>query len=108
MGARNHDRIFISEFRPSTETVKDMFDRKWIVITKCRDCELKLYVNIVALMHYMGPDVSLWNKRRRCLKVGCEGWTTFWAQRPYRNIYEELSAPWPEGGPPRPRRADRP
>lgn len=99
MGAKNLDRIPISMWRTHVETVWDMQQRGWQVISKCRKCGLMMLVDLDLVIWKMGAKFSLWNRHPRCKRLGCDGHVEFQVKLPGKGYYEVLMAPWPEGKP---------
>ena len=105
MGSRNPDRVPLSARRSRAETVQQMHAEGWDVIAKCDYCRMMLRVDLRVIAKTRGPTFSLWNAKARCKVVGCTGWVTFMAHAPGLNGHQPLTAPWPEGVPPRGGRA---
>ena len=82
-------------WRSGCETVGQMHQRRWDVITKCRRCGLQLHANLRMVIKVNGPDFSLWNRRTRCRKVGCGGMVEFMGKPPGCGMYRALVV---EGG----------
>jgi hypothetical protein len=47
----------------------------------------------------MGARASIWNRRPRCRRIGCNGCVEFQARFSLCGYYQALSAPWPPGKP---------
>ncbi|QUD86967.1 hypothetical protein [Phenylobacterium montanum] len=97
MGAKNLDRIPLSEWRRTIESVWDMMQARWEVATKCRTCGLMMSVDLDLITWISGSRTSLWNKHPRCRRLGCAGFVDFMAKPPGRSNFEPLVAEWPRG-----------
>lgn len=102
MGSRNPDRVPLSYRRRKCETVVDMIEQGWDVISTCRTCGLVMGVDLRTIAQVRGPAFSLWNRKSRCRRVGCGGVVEFQAKAPGMGYHERLDAPWPDGKPPAP------
>jgi hypothetical protein len=100
MGTRNPDRVPLAYRRARCETVADMIDQGWDVISRCRKCELLMAVDLQTIARLRGPATSLWCRKARCRRIGCGGVVEFQAKAPGMAWHEELEAPWPNGKPP--------
>lgn len=98
MGVKHPDRIAIHEWRFGAETVAQMLAKKWDVISHCPKCGLIMSTNLPLLIKLKGPDLSLWNLRAPCRRLGCQGKVEFQGRPPGRSYHETLSAPWPGEG----------
>jgi hypothetical protein len=85
--------------RGHCETVSQMIKQGWDVISRCDHCGLMMQVNLRVVAVVRGGDFSLWNKKTRCRRIGCQGWTSFQARAPGMHYHQELAAPWPVGRP---------
>ncbi len=92
MTGPNPDRVPLSIRRRKCETVRAMRDQHWDVLAKCDACGLVMRVDLKLIMRVRGPDVSLWNRRSRCRRVGCSGWMDFQARAPGMGWHEPLRA----------------
>ncbi len=101
MGSRNPDRVDMAIWRGGCETVGQMVERRWDVVSKCERCALQLHTDLRVIIKVKGPQVSLWNRRQRCRKLGCGGQVRFMAKPPGCTYYRDLDAPWPAGRPAR-------
>jgi hypothetical protein len=100
MGTRNPDRVPLAYRRRRCETVADMIDQGWDVISRCRRCELLMTVDLQMIARVRGPAFSLWCRKSRCRRIGCTGVVEFQAKAPGMAWHEALEAPWPDGKPP--------
>lgn len=100
MGSRNPDRIPIRMWREHVETLWDMQQRGWQVISHCRTCGLMMAVDLDVLIWKMGARASLWNRKPPCRRLGCGGRAVFEVKLPGVGYYQALEAPWPPGKPP--------
>lgn len=91
MGARNADRIPNSAFHGQASTVALLRANRWEVISHCYTCQLMMVVDLALVEMVSGPDVSLWNRKARCKRIGCPGHVQFEAKRPGRTIYEPMT-----------------
>jgi len=101
MGSRNLDRIPIRMWRSKVETVADMLAEKWEIITSCQKCGLAMVADLALIARESGPATSLWNRSSPCRRIGCTGAVVFMAKAPGKTFHEALSAPWPDGKPPK-------
>ena len=53
-------------------------------------------VNLAVLIRVSGPDLSLWNRKARCRRVGCLGHVEFQGKAPGTSFHSALNAPWPD------------
>ncbi len=97
MGHRNPDRVPISIRRQRCETVAQMQRDHWDVISHCEKCGLSMVVDLALVARVTGPETSLWNRKNRCRRIGCQGWVEFQAKAPGMVMYEPLAAPDPRG-----------
>lgn len=79
--------------RAKCETVEAMQRDGWDVISRCQQCGLIMRVNLALIIRVRGPEVSLWNRKERCRRLGCTGWVEFQARAPGMSIHDALSAP---------------
>jgi hypothetical protein len=103
MGRTNPDRIPIRDRRRFAETVGQMQAQGWDVIARCDHCRVLLRVDLRVVIQTRGAGFSLWNRKTRCRVVGCTGWASFLGRPPDLTTHRPLSAPWPEGRPPKSR-----
>jgi hypothetical protein len=101
MGTKRPDMIPLADWRPGAETVDKMQSAGWDVFTQCRACGLKMAADLALIAKVSGGATSLWNRKARCRRLGCSGFVDFWGKPPQRSRHEPLSAPWPDGVPPR-------
>jgi hypothetical protein len=92
MGHRNPDRVPLAYRRARCETVEQMRAERWDVISKCARCELIMQVDLGLIIKVSGPRVSLWNRKARCRRLGCNGFVEFQAKAPGMGWHEELRA----------------
>ena len=92
MGHRNPDRVPLSYRRERCETVSKMRRDGWDVISQCEKCGLTMSVNLALVIRVSGPDVSLWNKKAKCRRLGCRGFVSFLARAPGMPSHEALEA----------------
>jgi len=100
MGSRNPDRVPLAYRRRRCETVTQMTEQGWDVLSSCDKCGLQMLVDLRMIAKVRGPTFSLWSRRSRCRRIGCGGVVRFKARAPGMGWYEELDAPWPDGKPP--------
>lgn len=79
--------------RDKFDSVESMLRNGWDVISCCQKCGLTMRVNLALIIRVSGPDVSLWNRKERCRRLGCTGWVAFQARAPDMVMHEVLSAP---------------
>jgi hypothetical protein len=97
MGMRNLDRIPMAEWRRKIETVADMDAARWEVISQCGACRLMMVVNLITIARLSGAETSLWNRKERCRRIGCNGVVRFLAKVPGTRAHRPLEADWPQG-----------
>lgn len=90
-------------WRGSVETVADMQRKGWEVITSCQKCGLAMVADLALIAREIGPETSLWNRSAPCRRIGCGGVVVFMGKPPGRSFHDALSAPWPDGKPPKER-----
>jgi hypothetical protein len=93
MGTRNPDRVPIRYFRARCESVADMRREGWDVVSKCEKCGLMMGVDLALIIKVNGPNVSLWNRRAICRRMGCRGSVEFMAKAPGMVVHQPLAAP---------------
>lgn len=103
MGARNTDRVHISEYRSKAETVADMWKHGWRIRSVCESCGVERRENLDAMIRLRGPGLVLWNKTGVCQRIlpscgPCEGRLFFKGCPRHGAGFQFL------GDPPRPRR----
>ena len=92
MGAPNLDRVPIQVRRRKCETVSQMIEQGWDVVSACRKCGLKILVDLPLVLQVSG-DISLWNRTWHCKRLGCIGFVDFLAKAPGMAWFERLSGP---------------
>ena len=92
MGHRNPDRIPLAYRRQRCETVEQMLRDNWDVISVCEKCGLIMQADLALIVRVKGPSVSLWNRKARCRRLGCQGWVEFQAKAPGMSFHEPLRA----------------
>lgn len=92
MGSRNADRIPLIARRRHGETVADMIANGWDVYAQCPigRCSNKMAVNLRLVASVKGPGYSLWNRRPKCRRPGCDGKMLLWARAPGMPAHEGL------------------
>lgn len=87
MGSRDPDLICPPPHPLDALTLADMHARRWIVTADCRQCRIRLHVDLAAQRRLLGDDFVLWGKTGRCkvyvrwsLDRRCEGRVIFLAQ----------------------------
>lgn len=82
MGSRNIDRIPIGARRRNAESVGAMLAGGWEVEAWCGVCGIKLRVELAGIVAAKGASYSLWDRRARCRRVGCQGRVRFHGRPP--------------------------
>lgn len=95
MGAKNLDRIPIAAWRGKCETVWEMQQAGWPIISHCQKCRLSMPVDLDLVIWKLGAKASLWNRHPRCRRIGCEGRIDFQVKLPGVGYYQTLDGPWP-------------
>lgn len=90
MGHRNPDRVPITYRRAQAQTVAQMIQQRWDVISRCRSCGLVMRVDLKVIAKVRGPRTSLWNRVARCKRIGCNGQVEFQAKAPGMTGHEVL------------------
>jgi hypothetical protein len=93
MSHRNPDRVSIIERRSKCETVGQMIVQRWDVITKCLACGLVMQTDLAFIARSVSRDLSIWNRRPRCRRLGCTGRVQFQAKAPGMGWHEALETP---------------
>jgi hypothetical protein len=96
MGQKNPDRIPAVEWRQRAETLAQMQQADWDVVSHCFKCGLMMHVDLDVLIWKLGAKASLWNRNPRCRSLRCDGRVTFEAKFYRGGSYQPLTAPWPE------------
>jgi hypothetical protein len=91
MGRKNIDRIPLTDRYGEGQTVAHMAVAGWEVITRCQACGLMMVVDLKLVATVSGPATSLWNRKARCRRIGCNGWVQFQAKAPGMPYYSELA-----------------
>ncbi|MES2034903.1 MAG: hypothetical protein V4466_12070 [Pseudomonadota bacterium] len=91
MGQRNPDRVSIRERYELGRDVAAMARARWDVISVCRACGLMMQVDLKLIAYVNGPRTSLWNRRARCRRIGCNGAVEFQARAPGMAWHEQLA-----------------
>jgi hypothetical protein len=78
--------------RQRCETVEKMRRDRWDVISSCGKCGLIMRVDLSLVIQVSGPNVSLWNRKARCRRLGCSGWVEFQGRAPGMGWHEVLTA----------------
>lgn len=92
MGAKNADRVPLSYRRARCETVGQMIEQGWDVLTKCHVCGLIMQTDLALIAQVRGPGVSLWNRKARCRRLLCPGFVEFHAKAPGMDGHQALRA----------------
>jgi hypothetical protein len=92
MGHKNPDRVPLAYRRARCETVGEMIDQGWDVLTKCQVCELVMQTDLKLIGRVSGRDVSLWNRKARCRRLLCHGFVEFYAKAPGMDGHQPLRA----------------
>lgn len=94
MGARNPDRVHISEWRSKAETIADMWKHRWRVRSVCEACGVERQENLDAMIRLRGPGLVLWNKTGVCQRIvtggACRGRLFFMGAPPHSAGYSFL------------------
>lgn len=90
MGSRNPDRVPLHMRRAKCETVVEMIDQRWDVISKCLSCGLLMQVDLKVIAIVKGPRFSLWGRSGRCKRLTCGGIVQFQARPPDLPWHEHL------------------
>lgn len=101
MGTTKPDNVPMGKWRGGCETVGQMIERNWHVISRCARCGTRTHVPLKAVVRVRGRNFSLWSRRPRCLIVGCGAPMIYMAMPPGCSTYRDLEAAWPEGVPAR-------
>jgi len=80
MGGQNPDYLGSLITPDRAWTLAQLWTLRAMVEARCGRCQVRMRVDIDALVRARGPDYSLWNKTPRCRVVGCPGRVTFWAK----------------------------
>lgn len=92
MGARNPDRIPLAWRRDRCESVGQMLEQGWDVLSKCPVCGLIMQTDLAVIAKVNGPAVSLWNRKARCRRLLCPGFVEFHAKAPGMDGHQPLRA----------------
>ncbi len=95
MGSRRPDNVPMEIWRGGCETVQQMRDQGWEVISHCPVCDLRMRVRLDWIARLSGHDTSLWNRRSPCRKLFCKGQVRFLGRPPGCTQYHRVEAPWP-------------
>ncbi|CAN7606682.1 hypothetical protein LJR164_004494 [Phenylobacterium sp. LjRoot164] len=97
MGARNTDRVHVSEYRSKANTISDMWKYNWRIRSVCETCGVQRQENLDAMIRLRGPGLVLWDKTGVCQRVldmgVCQGRLFFKAKPPGSSGYDFLGAP---------------
>jgi len=96
MGHRNPDRVPLHYRRSKCETVQQMTQQRWEVLSRCRGCQLEMRVDLRTIAIVRGPGFSLWNRLSKCRRTTCRNSIVeFWAKAPGMTGFEPLATPNP-------------
>lgn len=92
MGARNTDRVHISEYRSKADTIADMWKLNWRLRSVCESCGAQRQENLDAMIRLRGPALVLWHKTGVCQQIighggVCEGRLFYKAMPPGASGY---------------------
>ncbi len=90
MSTKKPERIPFQHFHFQSRMVGLMIENGWTVISQCEKCQLQTTVDLDLIVTVKGPQVTLWNRRQRCKKVGCSGWVYFLGKHPRRIGFDRL------------------
>ncbi|MDO8912275.1 MAG: hypothetical protein Q8N10_03190 [Phenylobacterium sp.] len=90
MGTRNPDRVPLHMRRAKCETVVQMIEQRWDVLSKCMSCSLIMQVDLRVIARVKGPTYSLWDRSARCKRLHCCGVVRFKAKSPDMSWHEHL------------------
>jgi hypothetical protein len=97
VGTKRPDQISSDQWRRGVETVRQMHERRWELVGRCRSCGVALLVDLRVTISMLGPDFSLWNKHTQCraLSFGgrCRGVVDFHFRAPGMTQHRPLTAP---------------
>jgi hypothetical protein len=92
MGSRNPDRVPLAHRRSRCETVGQMIEQGWDVLTTCQVCGLIMRTDLGVIAKVSGPGVSLWNRKAQCRRYLCSGFVEFHAKAPGMDGHQPLRA----------------
>jgi hypothetical protein len=97
VGARNPDRVHISEWRSKAETISDMWKHRWSVRSVCEGCGVERQENLDAMIRLRGPGLVLWDKTGVCQRIlphggACKGRLFFKGSPPSGAGYDFLGS----------------
>jgi hypothetical protein len=95
MGSKRPDNIAMEHWRGGCETVQQMREQGWEIVSQCPKCQLKMLVRLDWITRISGPQTSLWNRRPPCRRMFCSGQVQFLARPPGCLTHRPLEAPWP-------------
>ncbi len=64
----------------------------WDVISNCEKCDLMMTVDLERLIRKRGPNLSPWNRKARCRRLGCRGYVSFPGKAPGMSMHEPIEA----------------
>lgn len=96
MGTKHPDRVGTEHWRSAAETALDMYRKNWDLVAHCRQCDLRLAVDLRVVILTRGPRFSLWNQHPRCRRIvylgRCGGFMDFEFRAPGMSMHRALKA----------------
>ena len=93
MGTKRPDQISANKWRDAAETVGQMLEKGWDVVSVCRYCGLQMVVDLRVTALATGEGFSIWNKHTRCRRLGCPGVVDFRFRAPGMTQHRPLTGP---------------
>ncbi|MEO6339626.1 MAG: hypothetical protein ABIO39_06280 [Caulobacteraceae bacterium] len=94
MGSKNLDRWSAKDWRATAETVRKMDAAGWRVSSVCLVCHLAMETDLKQMVRLGFGEVSLWNRRAPCRRIGCDGKVRFMGKPPGVRRLISLDAEW--------------
>lgn len=82
MGYKRPDRRPLHHHLSTPSSIGQMRRDGWVVIARCRACDLDLRIDLSLMIRLNGGDLVLFGKSCRCRRLNCEGRMVFLATPP--------------------------
>lgn len=99
MGFRKYENRPLSYHLATPLSIGEMRRRGWVVMARCRTCELDIRIDLDLMIRLNGHDLMIFGKTCRCRRLGCGGRMMFMGTPPsaQHGVFYPLKAPAPLG-----------
>ncbi len=77
-------------WRDRAPTLADLRQHRFLVIARCKQCDLPMPVHLEVTASAKGWDYVLWGRSVRCKRWRCGGRMAFWCYPPQTNQAVEM------------------